>query len=835
MTVRKLVLTLFVLFLPDLVRDCLATTWTGAVSSAWSNNSNWSASEPSTGDDADIPVVSNAPVITQAGEVAYRVYVNGPMWVDGGTLTVGERIVVGSSGVGTLTNNGGIITVTGNRLAMGDGANGTLNMNDGLIDVQGSSGIKNPDGTDTTVINLNGGTIQCTYLEAKAYGSLIFNASAGYPHGGLLIADGDHTQTSGGGYTHTFIGQMILDGWITTTIPGDIVICEYDTPAYPGKTVVMSVFNPVVVQFDSSSSGALESVSPAEISVSLSFAADHNVTVDYNVTGGTAEGAGVDYTLLGSGTLTFDPCQTTETISISIVNDGEDEENETIILTLSDPNGAEIGDINEHTYTIIDPRPDVQFDSPGRASWEDNISVTIPVSLSHTWSETVTVEYEVTGGTATGGGADYLLADGTLIFDPCEITHDINFTIVDDACQEGEETIELLLSEPNNAKLGDYAQLTFTIIDDDAGSTYTNSLGMEFTTITPGTFQMGSDGGEWDERPVHNVTISEQFLAQVMEITSDQYGQFDANYSGSDAATGMSWHDANAFAEWLSQREGITYRLPTEAEWEYICRAGTTTSYSSGVSPPPPDTPNPWGVKDMHNSPREWVRDWHGEYSYEDQVDPVGPEQGLARVVRGGGLDDNGSYYFRSANRAGIGPGFGGGQHDIGFRLVLGELPATAPERYAAPFVRQGIKQNTTVVLQAPNPSDPYFNQRPLLPIPPDNASREVIDAAGLHPSFRGHNHSPGLEVCPNGDVLMIIYTSYSEYEPGVSLMATRLRFGALVWDIPTPIFDFLGANDHAPMLWNDNGTLHFFWGCPRLEPENSNPYPFQWISSTDS
>ncbi|MHC4575715.1 MAG: formylglycine-generating enzyme family protein, partial [Planctomycetota bacterium] len=180
---------------------------------------------------------------------------------------------------------------------------------------------------------------------------------------------------------------------------------------------------------------------------------------------------------------------------------------------------------------------------------------------------------------------------------------------------------------------------------------YVNSIGMGLVRIRPGAFQMGSNDGEWDERPVHNVTISPEFYVQITEVTADQYRLFDPNYSGTDYATGISWHDANAFCTWLSNLEGKPYRLPTEAEWEYVCRAGTTTPYSSGASPPPAGTPNPWGVVNMHNSPREWVWDWHGEYPYEDQVDPVGPEQGMARVVRGGGLDDSGAYYFRSSNR----------------------------------------------------------------------------------------------------------------------------------------------------------------------------------------
>ncbi|MHC4333547.1 MAG: SUMF1/EgtB/PvdO family nonheme iron enzyme [Planctomycetota bacterium] len=367
---------------------------------------------------------------------------------------------------------------------------------------------------------------------------------------------------------------------------------------------------------------------------------------------------------------------------------------------------------------------------------------------------------------------------------------------------------------------------------------YLNSIGMGLVRIPPDTFAMGSNDGEWDEKPVHNVTISREFYVGMTEVTVEQYRMFDPNYPndpGNLYATGVSWHDANAFCEWLSNLEVRTYRLPTEAEWEYVCRAGTTTPYWSGASRPASGSANPWGLVNVHNSPREWVWDWHGEYPYEDQVDPMGPDQGLARAVRGGGLDNDDGYYARSANRAGLGPGFAGGSHNIGFRVVEANWPATAPRAYQAPFARQGIKENAAVVTEGPDESDPYFNQRPMIPTPPENVSRGAIDAAGLHPAFRGHNHSPALEVCPNGDVLMLIYTSYSEYEEGVSLMAARLRFGSNQWDMPSYMFDFPGTNDHAPMLWNDDGTLHFFWGCPRLPNANPNPYPFQWMSSTDN
>jgi hypothetical protein len=77
----------------------------------------------------------------------------------------------------------------------------------------------------------------------------------------------------------------------------------------------------------------------------------------------------------------------------------------------------------------------------------------------------------------------------------------------------------------------------------------------------------------------------------------------------------------------------------------------------------------------------------------------------------------------------------------------------------------------------------------------------------------------------------MIIYTSYREYEPGVSLMATRLRFGADQWDMPDRLFDFAAVNDHCPLLWTDGDTMNFFWGNPKLE----GGFPFQWTTSNDN
>ncbi|MCI0641032.1 MAG: SUMF1/EgtB/PvdO family nonheme iron enzyme [Gemmataceae bacterium] len=387
----------------------------------------------------------------------------------------------------------------------------------------------------------------------------------------------------------------------------------------------------------------------------------------------------------------------------------------------------------------------------------------------------------------------------------------------------------------------------------------TNSLGMEMAAVPPGTFVMGEDyDGDWDERPAHRVKISRPFQISASEVTLEQFRQFrpQHNCALNGKATGLSWHDAVAFCEWLSRKEGKPWRLPTEAEWEYAARAGTTNRFWSGHAPPAnADDTNAWGLKGTHDPVVEWCYDWHGPYSVDDQTDPLGPVSGIARVVRGDKpdmddrlKDEKGRQavdYHRSANRAGLPPRFATQDplpdcHRVAFRVVQGEMPRTEPTPVFAPFIRQGVKAPIAHLKQAPD--KPYFRKRHLLPIPPDNAPDEAIAAAGLPRAFRKHNHSPALEVCPNGDLLLILYTSYFEYEPGVSFMGARLRFGSDQWDMPEPIFDTPDANDHAPLLWTDwNGgfpaaasdaRIWFFWGWPKLR---AGAYPFQWMTSDDS
>jgi len=219
-----------------------------------------------------------------------------------------------------------------------------------------------------------------------------------------------------------------------------------------------------IVEYEFGTSSDFESVSNLNLSVRLSPSTPNTVVVDYNVTGGTAA-IGEDYTF-SAGSLTFAPDQTApEYINITIINDGAPEEDETIEVTLSNPVNAQLGTVTRHIYTIVDPSPRVAFDATVSEGREDYGEVSIPVSLSWAWPDAVTVDYNVTGGTAEGGGLDYTLESGTLQFDAFEMTEYIDISIVEDQFHEDpDETIEITLSNPSAAKLGTNTMHEFTLL-----------------------------------------------------------------------------------------------------------------------------------------------------------------------------------------------------------------------------------------------------------------------------------------------------------------------------------------------------------------------------------
>lgn len=387
---------------------------------------------------------------------------------------------------------------------------------------------------------------------------------------------------------------------------------------------------------------------------------------------------------------------------------------------------------------------------------------------------------------------------------------------------------------------------------------FTNSIGMQFVRIEPGTFMMGSANanlsdeitagkeylkdGDWDEQPVHQVSLSSPFHIGTYQVTNAQYEEFDPDHREQRGKIGFSqdddeavvfvdWHEATRFCEWLSKKEGLPYRLPTEAEWEYACRAGTTTHYHTGDTLPGefqknvgeswyPDegrsrgaeeivplhvgktSPNAWGLFDMHGNVEEWCQDWYGPYEAHPQTDPCGRESGLYRVTRGGSHSTL-LCYLRSANRLGAVPE---DKHwYIGFRVVCGEMPEK-PDILPTPKVAlwgRDVKQVAAQRSVATNV--PYFAE----PIPfvriPDGANG---------PLFSKHNHVPAIVECPNGDMFAAWYSCVTERGRELTVAASRLRLGESEWDVAEPFWGPPDRNNHATSLWcNEDGRIYHFNG----------------------
>lgn len=242
----------------------------------------------------------------------------------------------------------------------------------------------------------------------------------------------------------------------------------------------------------------------------------------------------------------------------------------------------------------------------------------------------------------------------------------------------------------------------------------TNSIGMKLVLIPKGTFMMGSpesEEGRGEDETQHQATNSHDYYLGVTEVTQGQYekimGKNPSHFQKpvlrkSDCSMHpvekVSWEDAVDFCKRLSElleekKAGRVYRLPTEAEWEYACRAGSKMAYCFGndskslgdyawfnansnaqTHPVGEKKPNAWGLYDMHGNVHEWFLDWYGEYSQDAVADPSGPSNVSTRACRGGAWNSN-PFFCRSAYRRK--PGLQGLQMFHGFRVALSssEIP----------------------------------------------------------------------------------------------------------------------------------------------------------------
>lgn len=221
------------------------------------------------------------------------------------------------------------------------------------------------------------------------------------------------------------------------------------------------------INFSLASGNGNEDSSPS-VSVNMSGASSATTSVAYRVIGGSAQGGNVDYNLV-AGTLTFSPGQTVKTIDIAVANDSLYENNETAIVELYNATGANVGATSTYTYTINDndTAPTVAFALASSSGSESSTPALLAVSLSAVSGVTSTVSYEMTGGTATGGGADYTFITGTTTFSPGESNKNISITIENDAVIEMNETVEVTLVRPSNLTLGATTVHEYTIIDNE--------------------------------------------------------------------------------------------------------------------------------------------------------------------------------------------------------------------------------------------------------------------------------------------------------------------------------------------------------------------------------
>ena len=355
---------------------------------------------------------------------------------------------------------------------------------------------------------------------------------------------------------------------VTISGSGSNALTIYATNNGKTGSDTINIYLQPTVQFSTASSDGDEWTTPANLQVELSGTAALSVTVNYAVTGGTATGGGTDF-MLASGAATITQGNTTTNIPITINDDGIDEVNETIEVTISSPTNATLGSVTEHIYTILDndATPTISFVSNPYSHGENaGTPDTIQVTLNGQSESTVSVRLSTSDGTATAG-VDYEANSMDLVWDPMETGEKSLFqvTLIDDFIDEENETILLRLTDEVNCTISGDNPTTLTILDDD--------VVISGTILMPG----------WSPEPDHPVSGVVMYGLPGNPVT-DASGNYSAV-----VPVGWSGTVTPAKSHYLFYMPSLTYSGVTEnvANQDYngyFKIYGTVTYNSSGLS-----------------------------------------------------------------------------------------------------------------------------------------------------------------------------------------------------------------------------------------------------------
>jgi len=498
--------------------------------------------------------------VSTAESCSRPMFISGTLIIEStGSITAPSDSVLDGQGA-TMIINGGSFHCTG-RFDIGRGIEGYIYMKGGSFKVDGTWKFPDTQGGEHRMW-INQGIVHSGDIELRGDRNAIIYIGAG-----VLRLD---SVSAGSQYWDPAI--WVTEGWLQPAEGFDEIVID----SKAGYTEIRALSSIPQIEFETWSSEAKEGVSPVLVGVTLSQPKNTTVTVDYSVVGGTATN-GADYDL-DDGTLTFEQGEVgPKYISIDIVSDGLDEDDETIIVELSNPTGAGalLGPKTQHTYTIIDPRPWAGFVIPASSGSERERLVAVEVRLAETLTETVTVDYAATAGSARNG-KDYTLSPGTLTFSPGQVAQSITINVIDDREVEQDETIVLTLSNPAGAdiRLAGYTEHTYTIIENEHGVNwedkiwyYSESLQMIFINNDGDLEWTPEKGGQYVTR------IPEQRLSQTGDAVEMSYiWMTDGAHACTDCFSCDLWcfeNDIRCVDGTSDMRVGLF-----EADGQYVDRDG---------------------------------------------------------------------------------------------------------------------------------------------------------------------------------------------------------------------------------------------------------------------